>query len=269
MKAKREKEGSSGKVDLGDVKHKILILSGKGGVGKSTVAANVALSLAAEENHRVGLMDADLHGPNIPKILGLEKSHLSSREGKVEPVVLDNLKVTSIQFTLPEEDSPVIWRGPLKMKAIRQFLEDVNWGRLDYLVVDLPPGTGDEALSVGQLISGIDGTVIVTTPQELALLDVKKTANFTKELEVPLIGIIENMSGFICPHCGERTDLFKAGGGEKVAEELAVPFLGSIPLDARIVENEDRGTNFLEEYGDSAAARSFREISRKIEEIVD
>lgn len=260
----RSGEDQQEKVELEDVKHKLLVLSGKGGVGKSTVAANLAVSLGLDSNSSVGILDADLHGPNIPKILGVEDQFLSQSDGEITPVSLGDLRITSIQFTLPDKDSPVVWRGPLKMKAIRQFLEDVNWGGLDYLIVDLPPGTGDEALSVAQLVEDIDGAIIVTTPQELSLIDVRKTVNFASKLDLPVTGIVENMSGFICPHCGEKTNLFKSGGGEKAAQQMEVPYLGSIPLDQNIVRSGDEGDLFVKNHKDSPAAKAFWSLSEQV-----
>lgn len=203
------------KIKMQNVKHKIVVMSGKGGVGKSTVAANLAVSLAADADFTIGVMDADIHGPNIPKILGVEDQILSGDKERIEPGFIDNLKIMSIAFALPDRDAPVVWRGPLKMKAIRQFIEDVNWGELEHLIIDLPPGTGDEPLSISQLIENIDGAIIVTTPQDLALLDSRKAVNFAKKLKLPVIGIVENMSGFVCPNCGEKVNIFKTGGGEK------------------------------------------------------
>jgi ATP-binding protein involved in chromosome partitioning len=229
-----------------NIKHVVLVLSGKGGVGKSTVAANLAFALS---NHgfKTGLIDLDIHGPNIPKMLGIDEAKLQSYDGKViEPVrVTGTLGVVSMAFLLPARSTPVIWRGPMKMAVIRQFLEDVNWGDLDYLVVDLPPGTGDEALSIAQLAPNIAGAVIVTTPQEVAVMDSSRAVEFIKKLELPVLGIIENMSGFVCPHCKEEIDIFGKGGGEKEAKDLGVPFLGSIPLDPETRKAADEGRPFI------------------------
>ncbi len=238
-------KGLPPKADV-SVKHVILVLSGKGGVGKSTVSANLAYSLA-NRGYSTGLVDLDIHGPNIPKMLGIEGARLQSYDGKViEPVrVTGNLAVISMAFLLPERSTPVIWRGPMKMGVIKQFLEDVNWGDLDYLVVDLPPGTGDEALTIVQLAPNIAGAVIVTTPQEVAILDSGKAVEFIKKLELPVLGIVENMSGFVCPHCGEEIDIFGKGGGEAEAKELGVPFLGAIPLDPEMRKAADEGKPFI------------------------
>ncbi|MBN2734766.1 MAG: Mrp/NBP35 family ATP-binding protein [Methanomicrobiaceae archaeon] len=242
---KKTASGLPPKVEM-DVKHVILVLSGKGGVGKSTVATNLAMSLA-NKGYKTGIADVDIHGPNIPKMLGIEDKKLSSMDGKhIDPVmVLGNLGVVSMAFLLPDTSSPVIWRGAMKNTAIKQFLEDVNWGTLDFLVVDLPPGTGDEALSVAQLAPNIAGAVIVTTPQDVAVLDSSKSVKFVEKLDIKVLGIIENMSGLICPHCGDKIDLFGSGGGEKAAKELKVPYLGDIPLDPDMRKAGDEGKPFI------------------------
>jgi len=229
------------------IRHKILVLSGKGGVGKSTVAVNLAVSLAAH-GFRTGLLDIDLHGPNVPKMLGLDGWTLSSdaRTGKVAPFrPFPRLKVVSMAGFLPSEDAPVIWRGPLKMLAIRQLLVEVAWGELDFLLVDAPPGTGDEALSIVQCIPDADGGLFVTTPQDLSVMDVKKCVAFARELRLPVLGILENMSGLPCPHCGRLIPLFRQGGGERAAEELGVPFLGSLPLSSEMPGHCDRGRPYV------------------------
>lgn len=253
---------------MSKIKYKIMVMSGKGGVGKSTVAVNLALSLVAN-GLEVGLVDADIHGPNVPKMLGIEDMFpTAAGDGIILPVIVPpRLKVISMAFLLQNTDAPVIWRGPMKMTAIKQFLADVEWGDLDYLIVDLPPGTGDEPLSVAQLIPDMDGSIIVTTPQEVALLDARKSVNFARQLKTPIIGIVENMSGFTCPKCGERIDLFKVGGGEKSASEMDVPFLGSIPIDPKIVEDADMGKPFI--LSSSKASESFEKIAGKIREFVD
>lgn len=242
---KKTGSGLPPKVEM-DVKHVILVLSGKGGVGKSTVATNLAMSLA-NKGYKTGIADIDIHGPNIPKMLGIEDEKLTSMDGKkIDPVmVMGNLGVVSMAFLLPDTSSPVIWRGAMKNTAIKQFLEDVNWGTLDFLVVDLPPGTGDEALSVVQMAPNISGAVIVTTPQDVAVLDSSKSVKFIEKLDVKVLGIIENMSGLICPHCGEKVDLFGSGGGEKAAKELNVPYLGAIPLDPDMRKAGDEGKPFI------------------------
>lgn len=228
-----------------NIKHKIIVMSNKGGVGKSTVSINLACGLAKAGNN-VGLFDADLHGPSMAKMLGVEGQKVEFKNGKIHPIILDSrIKLMSMACVLSSPDDPVIWRGPLKMKAIKQFVEDVEWGELDYLIIDSPPGTGDEPLSLIQLIPGIDGAVIVTTPQAVALLDSRKAVNFIKELKVCVLGVIENMSGFICPHCGKETDLFKKGGGKQAAIEMEVPFLGSIPFEGEIVNAGDEGKPYI------------------------
>lgn len=234
-----------------DVNHVILVLSGKGGVGKSTVSTNLAYALAAH-GRMVGLLDLDIHGPNIPKMLGIEDQRPAVLEKNIEPVhVTGTLAVMSMAFLLPDTSSPVIWRGPMKMAVIQQFLSDVNWGALDYLIVDLPPGTGDEALSIIQLAPNVQGAVIVTTPQEVAVLDAVKAVKFIEKMELPVIGIIENMSGMVCPHCGDIIDLFGRGGGEKAAQDLGVPFLGSIPLDPEMVKAGDEGRPYILRHADT------------------
>ncbi len=250
------------------VKHKVMVMSGKGGVGKTTVAANLAFALGMQ-GLDVGLMDADIHGPDIPKILGIEDKRPGASGNKILPIfVTPRLKAMSIGFLLPDRDSAVIWRGPMKMNAIRQFLSDVDWGELDYLVIDLPPGTGDEPLSVAQLIKNVDGAIIVTTPQDLALLDSRKAVNFSRVLKVPVIGIIENMSGFVCPYCGKEINIFKYGGGERSARELGVTFLGRVPIDPGMVIAADNGTPFVLQK-DSKVREAFEHIVKKVREIVE
>ncbi len=226
---------------MSHIKHKFIVISGKGGVGKSTVAVNLARILASG-GKRVGILDIDIHGPDIAKMLGIEGSKLTGSDLGIEPAsVLPNLKAVSLALLIGNKDQPVIWRGPLKMITIKQFLADVNWGDLDYLVVDSPPGTGDEPLSACQLIDDINGAVIVTTPQEVAVLDARKSVNFIKELKIPVLGIIENMSGFECPHCKKEIDLFGKGGGEKTARQMNIPFLGRIPFMSEVVQSGDSG----------------------------
>ncbi|MGB9699392.1 MAG: P-loop NTPase, partial [Thermodesulfobacteriota bacterium] len=250
---------------LSHIEHKLMVMSGKGGVGKSTVAANLAVSFA-RKGYEVGILDADVHGPNIPKMLGLDQAKLIGTAQGMLPVPLyPNLKVLSMAFLLPHADSPVVWRGPLKHGVFQQFLGEVEWGELDYLIVDLPPGTGDEPLSIAHLIGQVDGSIIVTTPQEVALLDSRKAVVFSQMVHVPVVGIVENMSGFLCPHCGKEINLFKVGGGEKAALELKVPFLGRIPLDPEIVQNCDQGKPFVAANPNSPAAKAFYEITERIE----
>jgi ATP-binding protein involved in chromosome partitioning len=226
---------------MSEIRHKLLVLSGKGGVGKSTVAVNLAVALA-KASHEVGLLDVDIHGPSVPKLMGLEGQTVCSDGVAARPVKLaDNLAVMSIGFLLASKADAVIWRGPLKYKVIRQFLKDVAWGRLDYLVIDCPPGTGDEPLSVAQLAGPSAEAIIVTTPQELSISDVRRCVTFCRQINLPVLGVLENMSGFVCPQCGARIDLFKVGGGETLAHETKVPFLGRIPFDPEIVISGDSG----------------------------
>ena len=249
---------------LKQIKHKVLVLSGKGGVGKSTVAANLAMSLALAGKN-VGLLDIDIHGPSIPKILGLEKEIVQTTGSTILPVeMIGNLKVMSIGFMLRQSDDAVIWRGPMKYQMIKQFLKDVQWGILDFLIVDSPPGTGDEPLSIVQLLEDADGAVVVTTPQEVALADVRKCISFCSVLNLSVLGVLENMSGFICPKCGEKTDVFKSGGGEIMARKMGVPFLGRIPIDPQIVQSCDSGKPFVFHYNQSQTAKAFEKISGPI-----
>jgi ATP-binding protein involved in chromosome partitioning len=248
---------------LARIKNRILVFSGKGGVGKSTVAANLALALSLRKK-KVGLLDVDIHGPNLAKMLGVEDKKLEISSQTIKAVSInENLKLVSMSFLLDSPDLPVIWRGPMKMKVIQQFLGDVDWGELDWLIIDSPPGTGDEPLSVAQLIPAT-GAIIVTTPQEVSVMDSRKAVIFAMKLNLRVLGIIENMSGMVCPHCGERIDLFKTGGGEKAALEMHVPFLGKIPVDPRIVVSGDEGKPFAVHLADSEAAEAFREIVDKI-----
>jgi len=245
---------------------KVMVLSNKGGVGKSAVAVNIAVSLSRQRK-KIGLLDADIHGPSVVKMLGFEGEKLQMTPEGIAPYrVNPGLCAVSMASFLESPDSPVIWRGPLKMGVLRQFLGEVNWGTLDYLIVDSPPGTGDEPLSICQLVKNLTGAIIVTTPQDIALLDSRKCVNFLRQLSVPIFGIIENMSGLNCPYCGEKIDLFKTGGGEKAAKELNIPFLGRIPFDSRIVETTDRGKPFVEVYPDSEAEKTINRISSFIDE---
>ncbi len=250
--------------NLKDVNNIVMVISGKGGVGKSTVASNLALVLAGK-GKKIGLLDIDIHGPNLPKMLGVEKERMQSdEENRIKPVrISDNLKLVSMAFLLPEEHQSVIWRGPLKMKIIQQFLSDIQWGKLDYLIVDAPPGTGDEPLSMAQLVPE-SSAIIVTTPQEISILDVKKSIDFARKINLRLLGIIENMSGFTCPHCGKEISLFKEGGGEKLSVDMKIPFLGAIPLDPQIVEAADKGISYVEKFPNSKATKALKKIVDKI-----
>ena len=253
---------------MNKIKHKIAVISGKGGVGKSLVTVNLA-SLLAKNGRRntVGILDADLTGPCIPKMIGLKGSRLDAGPAGILPATgPEGIKVVSMDFLLPTDDAPVIWRGPLKMGAIRQFLSEVAWGPLDVLLVDLPPGTGDESLSILQLLPEMDGVVIVTIPSEVSQAVVKKAVTFARKMNVPIFGIVENMSGMICPHCGETINVFSEGGGAKVASEMGVELLGSIPIDPRISQDSDEGTPFTTKHSDSPASKAFKNIAEKIEE---
>ena len=247
------------------IKHKIAVISGKGGVGKSTVTVNLAAAFALH-GKSVGILDADIHGPSVPKLLGLTGQQVKVGPPGAFPVIGTlGMKVVSIDFFLPEQKTPTIWRGPLKMTAIRQFLSEIVWGELDVLFIDLPPGTGDEPLSVAQLLPDIDGVIIVTMPSELSRDVVKKAITFARRVGMPTIGVVENMSGFVCPTCGDKIDIFRSGGGKKMAEETGVLFLGSIPIDPKVGVDSDKGSPFVIEHADSPAAKAFVEIVKKVE----
>jgi len=275
------------------INNKIMVLSGKGGVGKSTVATGLALSLA-KQGQKVGIMDIDITGPNVPKMLGLDEVELNVENGQIFPAIGPfGLKVISMGFLLEDPDKPVIWRGPIKLGAIQQFIGDVSWGELDSLIIDFPPGTSDEPLTVSQHLPGIDGVVIVTTPQEVALLDSRKSINFAKTISVPVLGVVENMSGFQISGHGEPNsqisikgptgkpinceinsegnwsatlDIFKSGGGEEASEELSVPFLGSLPFDPGIVRGGDDGVHRIISVPDGDTAKAFNSIIERINE---
>jgi len=248
---------------MAKIKHKLVVMSGKGGTGKTTLAVNLAVALAADS--KVGLLDADVTGPDVPKMMGVEDAKIVAGEEGIEPVLGPrDVKIISMAQLLADRDTPVIWRGPLKIKALKQMLVDVNWGELDFLIIDLPPGTSDEPLSIAQEIPEADGAIVVTTPQEVSLLDVRKSIAFAQAVRLPVIGIIENMSGLVCPHCGKSVDVFKRGGGEAAAKELGLPFLGRVPLDPRIVVGGDVGKPFVVEHPESPAAKAFDGIVRQI-----
>lgn len=251
------------------IKHKIIVTSGKGGVGKSTVSANIAMALSMR-GYTVGLLDADIHGPNIPKMFHIEDEVLHGDEEGIMPIIIPpSLKIMSMAFLIKDSDNPVIWRGPMKIGALRQFIADVRWGELDFLVVDLPPGTGDEPLTIAQLIPDADGAVVVTTPQEVALLNSRKSVGFSRQLKLKVLGIVENMSGLIFPHCGKEIDLFKVGGGEKAAKDLNVPFLGRIPIDPKVVSSGDDGMPIVLADTDSPAAKAFEKVVDRIVEATE
>ena len=244
------------------VKHTIMVMSGKGGVGKSTVAVNLAVTLA-QQGLKVGVIDADINGPDDPKMLGVDKEKVYADESGISPVDTKyGVKVISMGFLLPTEETAVVWRGALRHKAIQQFIEDVVWKDMDYVILDLPPGTGDEALSISQIVPEVEGVVIVITPQDVALLDARKAINFADQMKIKVLGVIENMSGMVCPHCGEISYIFKTGGGEKAAKDHNVPFLGRIPLSQDVVETADEGVPIVTR--NEKMKEIFSEITSKI-----
>ncbi|MBI4553767.1 MAG: Mrp/NBP35 family ATP-binding protein [Candidatus Latescibacteria bacterium] len=240
------------------VRHAIAVASGKGGVGKSTVSVNVAVALA-ETGASVGLLDGDIYGPNIPIMMGIKQALERSETGKITPPVQYGVRLVSVGFVAGESDA-IIYRGPLVGKMIQRFLSGVDWGDLDYLIIDLPPGTGDASLTLAQS-APLTGAVIVTTPQEVALADVRKCITMFRRVNVPILGVVENMSYFLCPRCGERTDIFSHGGGRAASEELDLPFLGEIPLDPRVRVGGDEGRPIVVANPDSSLALAFREIA--------
>ena len=248
---------------LKKIKNKFIILSGKGGVGKTSTSVNLSLALA-KKGFDVGIMDVDLHGPDVPRMLGLTGMLDLNKNNKLNPMKYsDHLKAVSIESLIASKDDAIIWRGPLKYSAIRQFIGEVEWGDLDFLIIDSPPGTGDEPLTIAQTIKDAKA-VIVTTPQEVSLADVRKSISFCRTLKMDIYGLIENMSGFACPHCDKMVDLFRSGGGEKTARTAGIPFLGRIPFDPNFVTCGDNGISFQEKYADSQVARAFAEIAEKI-----
>lgn len=256
---------------LSGIKHKVLVLSGKGGVGKSTFTTMLAYAFAADEGTMVGVMDTDICGPSIPKMMGVEAETIHVSNAGWSPVwVADNLGVMSIQFMLPSRDDAVIWRGPKKNGLIKQFLKDVEWGEMDYLLVDTPPGTSDEHLSVNSYLkeSGVDGAVVVTTPQEVSLLDVRKEIDFCRKAGIRILGVVENMSGFVCPSCTHQNLIFKAttGGARKLAKEMGIPFLGAVPLDPRIGMSCDYGESFFDNFPDSPACAALQMVVKRVQE---
>jgi len=248
---------------LSRIKNKLLVMSGKGGVGKTSTSVNLSIALA-RLGYRVGLMDVDLHGPDVPRVLGLTGMIGLSPSQKLDPMRFnDNLKVVSIESLTPSKDEAIIWRGPIKFSAIRQFIADVEWGELDFLVIDAPPGTGDEPLTVAQTIPDARA-VIVTTPQEISLADVRKSISFCRTVKMEIFGLVENMSGYVCPHCGKEVDLFGSGGGERTAKDAGLPFLGRVPFDPQVVACGDDGKSFQDTYPDSPVTRAYESIGRKI-----
>lgn len=254
---------------LAGIKHKILVLSGKGGVGKSTFTSLLAHAFATNPDSAVGVMDTDICGPSIPKMMGVEAETIHVSASGWSPVYLtDNLSVMSVQFLLPNRDDAVIWRGPKKNGLIKQFLKDVEWGDLDFLLVDTPPGTSDEHLSVNSFLkeSGIDGAVMLTTPQEVSLLDVRKEIDFCRKAGIRVLGLVENMSGFVCPKCAHESQIFQAttGGGRGLAQEMGIPFLGAVPLDPRIGMACDFGESFFDAFPDSPACQALKQVVRQL-----
>jgi len=248
---------------LGRIKHKFIVMSGKGGVGKTSTTVNLAIALA-DLGHRVGIMDVDLHGPDVPRMLGLSGMLELTPERKLRPMKYsDRLSAVSVESLTPTKDDAIIWRGPVKFSAIQQFIGDVDWGELDFLLIDAPPGTGDEPLTVAQTILEAKA-IIVTTPQEVSLADVRKSINFCKIVKTDIFGLIENMSGLACPHCQAMIDLFGTGGGEKTAAAAQIPFLGSIPFDPQMVACGDAGVSFQQQHKDSRVSQAFRSVAEKM-----
>jgi Mrp family chromosome partitioning ATPase len=260
--AEKEKEARF-RIKLEKIHHRIIVLSGKGGVGKTTIAVNLAAALS-KAGKRVGLLDVDIHGPSVPTMLGLDDVELAVEAGELSPVLIGDMKVLSIGFLFQDHDEAVIWRGPLKMKLIRQFLEEVAWGELDYLIIDAPPGTGDEPLSICQLLGHLDGAIIVTTPQKVAAVDVRKSITFCRRMDLPVLGVIENMSGFTCPFCGQKVSILRSGGGKRIAADMDVSFLGSLPIDPGIADACDEGEIFINQGGSSSTADNLLEILRPV-----
>ena len=250
---------------LKKIKNKYIVLSGKGGVGKTSTSVNLSMALA-NKGFKVGIMDVDLHGPDVPRMLGLKGMLDLTKNNKLNPIrYSENLKVVSIESMITSKDDAIIWRGPLKYSAIRQFIGEVEWGELDFLIIDSPPGTGDEPLTIAQTILDAKA-IIVTTPQEVSLADVRKSISFCRTVKMDILGLIENMSGFACPHCNKMVDLFGSGGGEKTAGTAGIPFLGRIPFDPNVVSCGDNGISIQEKYADTPVSRAFIELAEKISE---
>ena len=264
-KAEEQKEAAV-RASLHKIKQKIIVMSGKGGVGKTSTAVNLSLALA-DAGHQVGIMDVDLHGPDVPRMLGLDGMPQLGPNQKLRPMAYsENLSAISIESFIPSKDDAIIWRGPMKFAAIRQFIGDVDWGELDFLVIDSPPGTGDEPLTVAQIVSDARA-VIVTTPQEVALADVRKSINFCKIVKMDIFGLVENMSGFNCPHCGETIDLYGSGGGERTAKQTGIPFLGKIPFDPNVVACGDSGACYHKVHADTAVSRAYADVAKKLSKL--
>jgi ATP-binding protein involved in chromosome partitioning len=263
QKKTKTKQDAAVDSSLKKIKHKYIVLSGKGGVGKTSTSVNLSLALA-NKGFNVGIMDVDLHGPDVPRMLGLKGMLDLTQNKKLNPIrYSENLKVVSIESMIASKDDAIIWRGPLKYSAIRQFIGEVEWGELDFLIIDSPPGTGDEPLTIAQTIHDAKA-IIVTTPQEVSLADVRKSISFCRTVKMDILGLIENMSGFACPHCNKMVDLFGSGGGEKTAKTAGIPFLGRVPFDPNVVSCGDNGISFQEKYADTPVSRAFIELAEKI-----
>ena len=263
----QEKQDIAVTQSLKKIKNKIIVMSGKGGVGKTSASVNLSIALA-NKGFKVGIMDVDLHGPDVPRMLGLKGTPDLSKNQKLNPLKYsDNLSVISVESLTPNKDDAIIWRGPIKHSAINQFIGDVEWGELDFLIIDAPPGTGDEPLTVAQTISDAKA-IIVTTPQEVSLADVRKSINFCKTLRREVFGLIENMSGFTCPHCGEKMDLFGSGGGEKTASVAGIMFLGKIPFDRNVVLCGDSGNSFQDSFKDAEVTKAFEKVADNLSGLV-
>lgn len=255
------------KTSLGQIKHKLIVMSGKGGVGKTSTCVNLAIALS-RLGAKVGLVDVDLHGPDVPRMLGFKGVMNLNDRNKLEPMRYnDNLSAVSIESLTQEKDNAIIWRGPVKHSVIQQFIGQVAWGDLDFLLIDAPPGTGDEPLTVAQTVKDAQA-IIVTTPQEVALADVRKSINFCKTVKMKVYGLIENMSGYICPHCNHVLDLFGSGGGEKTAQTMAINFLGKVPFDPQMVTCGDDGIAFQEKFPDAAVTQAYQAIAGKLKELL-
>ena len=268
QKMKKDAQDSSVEGALKKIKHKFIVMSGKGGVGKTSTSVNLALALS-NRGFNVGLMDVDLHGPDVPRMLGLNGMLDLSRNHKLSPMKYsEKLSAVSIEALTPNKDDAIIWRGPIKYSAIKQFIGDVDWGELDFLIIDSPPGTWDEPLTVAQTIKDAKA-IIVTTPQEVSLADVRKSINFCKTVKMEVFGLIENMSGFVCPHCNKSIDLFGAGGGEKMAKETGIEFLGKVPFDHKVVSCGDSGVSLIDRHSGSPVAAAFDCIAEKMADLAD
>lgn len=263
----KEDQDISVQESLKKIKHKFMVMSGKGGVGKTSTSVNLAIALASK-GFKVGLVDVDIHGPDVPRMLGITGELDINQNHKLLPKLYgSNLKVISIESLMLNKDDAIIWRGPMKFSAIKQFIGDVEWGELDFLVVDSPPGTGDEPLTIAQTIKDVQA-IIVTTPQEVSLADVRKSINFCKTVKMNVFGLIENMSGFSCPHCGKSVDLFGTGGGEKTAKDAGISFLGRIPFDPAMVSCGDEGLAYQDEHKGSEVTKAFARIAERIAKLI-